>query len=97
MNGNRAMSSDLAGCNVFAAIAEDVACDEVDPAEDEDDAARSDDDAPEWHSQRLLAGGLLVEIAEHVDAEDAHGESERDEAVSGTQKWPVASVEGAEE
>lgn len=78
---HRSMSSNLSRCDAFHAVAEDVGRNEVDPAHDEDDDAGGNDNAPEGKAERLLVGSFLVEIAQHVDAQDEHGESERDEAV----------------
>lgn len=50
-------------------------CDQIQPAQDEDENSRCDDHAPEFQTERLLTGSLLVEVTEHVDAEDDHCES----------------------
>lgn len=67
MYGDRAVGADLAGGDALAAVAEDVTRYQVHPAQDEDEDARSNDQAPESKTERLLAGDLLVEIAEHID------------------------------
>ena len=75
------MGSNLSCCDALHAVAEDIGSDKIDPAHDEDDDATGDDDSPEGKAERLLVGGFLIEVAEHVDAQDKHGESESDEAV----------------
>ena len=91
------MSTHLASCDAFVAVTEDVGSDQVDPAKDKDDDASADNDTPECEAERLLAGGRFVEIAEHVHAEHDHGESESDEAMGGTEEWPVTSKIASEE
>lgn len=78
---HRSMSSNLSRCDALHAVAEDVGRNEVDPAHDEDDDTRSDNDAPEGKAERFLVGSFFVEIAEHVDTQDEHGEGEGDEAM----------------
>ena len=86
------MRTDLTSCDAIAAVAEDEAGDQVDPAHNEDHDTRSYDDAPEGKAERFLAGCWFVEVAEHVDTEDDHQERECHEAVSRTEEGPVASV-----
>lgn len=84
MDGDCAVSADLTGGDTLAAVAEDVTCYQVHPAQDEDEDARCDDQAPESETERLLAGDLLVEVAEHVDSQYDHCKSQSNEPVSWT-------------
>ena len=59
--------------------------DHIHEAKDEDDDARANHNAPERKSQGLLTCSGLVQIAEHVDAQDDHREPEGDEAVDRTE------------
>ena len=95
--GHRTVSSNLSGGDALVAVSEDVASDQVHPAHDEDDDTTADDDTPESETERFLVGVGFVEVAEHVHAEDDHGEGERDEAVGWAEEWPVAGEVGAEE
>jgi hypothetical protein len=72
VDGDCAVSADLAGGNTLAAVEEDVARYQVHPTQDEDEDARCDDQAPEGKTERLLTGDLLVEVAEHVDSKYDH-------------------------
>jgi hypothetical protein len=40
---------------------------------------------------------LLVHVAEHVEADDHHRAAQSNKAMSGTEEWPIARVETAEE
>ena len=83
--------------DAFAAVTEDIAGDQVDPAKDEDKDARRNDDPPKGHAERFLACCGLVEITKHVYAKDEHREREEDEAVSLAEEGPVALIVSAEE
>ena len=95
--GHRSMSSNLPGGDALVAISEDVAGDQVHPAHDKDDDAATDDDTPEGETEGLLVGVGFVQVAEHINAEDDHGESECNEAVGRAEEWPIAGEVGAEE
>jgi hypothetical protein len=97
VDGDCAVSADLAGGDVPATVPEDVTCYQVHPAKDEYEDARCDDQAPEGKTERLLTGDLLVEVAEHIDSQYDHGESQSDESVSWTEQRPITCEEAAEE
>ena len=82
---NCTVSSHLACGDALLALTEDVARNEIDPAHEEYNDSRSDHDSPEGQTERLLACGGLVQVAEHVNSEYDHGESKGDEAVCWTQ------------
>ena len=65
-------------------------CDQVDECEDEDQDTRSHHYAPERQSKHVLTVRLLVEITKRVETKDEHDDCKHDEAVSRTQKRPVA-------
>lgn len=95
--GHSTMSSNLSGGDALVAVAEDVAGNQVHPAHDKDDDAAADHDTPERETKRFLVGVGFVQVAEHIDSEDDHGESESNEAVRWAEEWPVAGKVCAEE
>ena len=97
VDGDCTVGANLAGSDALAAVAEDVACYQVHPAQDEYEDARCDDQAPEGKAERLLAGDFFVEVAEHVDSQNDHCQSQSNESVSWTEQRPVACEEAAEE
>ena len=97
MSSDCAVCTDLASCDALIAVTEDIASDQVHPAENKDDNTRADNDSPERKPERLLTCGWFVEVAEHVDAENDHRERECDETVSWTQQRPVACEVSAEQ
>lgn len=92
-----ALLSIISWLNVQRFGGEDAYRYQIDPTQDKDDDARSNQDSPHRQAERLLAGRLLVEIAEHIDTQDQHHESERDETMDWTEQRPVAGVVVAEE
>lgn len=84
------VGTNLTSSNSCITVTKDVACDQVDPAHDEDDYSRGNDNLPECQAERLLIGLRLVKVAEHIDAQDYHGERKSDEAVTGAEQRPVA-------
>lgn len=68
----------------------------VEEANDNGENARCEEQTPEWHAQGLLASGLFVHVAEHVESDNHHGASKRDESMCRAQQRPVASEEIAE-
>jgi hypothetical protein len=69
----------------------------VEEANDDTQDTRSDQQAPKWHAQRLLAGGLLVHVAKHVESNGHHGATKGNESMCCAEQRPVASKEVAEE
>jgi hypothetical protein len=55
----------------------------VEEANDNAQDARGDEQAPEWHTQGLLASGLFVHVAEHVETNGHHSTAQGNETVSG--------------
>lgn len=91
------MGTNLTSSDALTAVAEDIAGNQVDPAHDEDDDTSGDHHTPESKTKRLSADSFLVEITEHVDTENDHCKCQSDKAVSWTEQWPVARIEGTEE
>ena len=70
---------------------------DIEETNDNGENAGSHEETPEWHTQRLLARGLLVHVAEHVETEHHHRASQTDEAMAGAEQGPIASEVAAEE
>ena len=66
--------------------------DDVDEAENEDHDAGCQHEAPERQTQRFLARGLFVHVAEDVVPKHQHGAAEKGEAMGGAEDWPHPRV-----
>ena len=66
-----------------------VAGNDIPDAENEDDNTGRDDDLPARKSERLLAGGLLVQITKDRDTDDDHEDTEGDEAGGFAEQGPI--------
>ena len=95
--GDGALGADEARGDVTGVVAEDVAGDDVEDADDDCEDARGNEETPEGEAKRVLAGGFLVHVAEHVESEDGRGASKSDEAMGRTKQGPVAGEVTTEE
>jgi len=59
-----------------------------------DDGASGDQKTPTGHTKSALTKDRFIEIPKQGDANREHGETQGDEAVTGTEKWPCSSKVG---
>lgn len=62
---------------------------DIDPSQGEYNDTGRNDDSPERESDRLLTGSFFVQVAEDIDAENAHSETKEVEAMGVAQNRPI--------
>lgn len=85
------MSADHTGGDTGSVVAKDVRAENIDDSHDGHEDAGSECETPKWHGELGLTGFSVRELAEDGDAEEQLRETEHDEAMSGTEEWPVAA------
>lgn len=92
-----AVGADHAGRETSSSVAEDDGGDKVEEAKGDGQDAGSHDKAPQRKAKVLGAEDGLVEVAEHVTAENNHGEAEPEKAMAVREGWPRALKVALEE